>query len=392
MTDDRLRYLDGLRGILAIIVFLHHFVYVFYPDMLFGGPYTEFLKTRMTFNKLVALTPLNMLFNPGMAIQFFFILSGYVQCFHYFKKPDLLLVQKSFLKRYFRLAVPTLSVLLLVYSFHKLHFITKELIPPDPVTGGWSANMLPDKLNFLSVVKHGLLDVFISNFRYYQVLWTMPIELMNSWMVLIFLFVTHQIRNKVGLIIFWLLVQLFLIQSYYSAAFTFGMLICYGEVNSPKFSSFFSKGIVKLLALLVGIYFASYPFIGYEKSTETGFYSLISFFEKYPHIISYLFGDLLLFCFLLRSETMKNILTRKIFLFFGNISFMLYLLHLLIIFSFSPWLYHALSTQMSRSANLLITGSASFLLITILSQVFYQLLDKPILTYCNIYFKKFFAV
>src|SRR5688572_2860924 len=146
MSDDRLRYLDGLRGILAIIVFLHHFFYIFYPDIIFGGNYEEYLRKGMSFEKFMAFTPLNMLFNPGTAIHFFFFLSGYVQSFHYLKNPELGILQKSFIKRYFRLAIPTLIVMLLIFTFHKLHLITKDYIPPDPVTGSWTKSMLPDNL------------------------------------------------------------------------------------------------------------------------------------------------------------------------------------------------------------------------------------------------------
>src|SRR5687768_12215241 len=112
---NRVRYLDGLRGILALIVFLHHFLYCFAPTIIFGGEYREFLRTGpSTPAKLLALTPVNFIFNPLTAIIFFFILSGFVQTYNYFQKPDLKFLQKSFLKRYIRLAVPLIAVVMLV--------------------------------------------------------------------------------------------------------------------------------------------------------------------------------------------------------------------------------------------------------------------------------------
>jgi peptidoglycan/LPS O-acetylase OafA/YrhL len=393
MHEDRLRYLDGLRGILAIIVFLHHFFYAFYPDIIFGGQYfEEYLKPGWSFDKIMAFTPLNLFFNPGMAIHFFFFLSAYVQSYHYLKDPDLTILQKSFLKRYFRLAVPVLVTLLLIYLFHSLHLVSKYQVPKNPITEGWTSSMLPNSLKILVLIKHALLDSFITTSRYYQVLWTMPIELMNSYLVLIILFVTHNLKNRAWLFFFWLLVQLFVLRSYYGAAFTAGLLICYSQINLEWFTKFFNSKPVKLFCFVTGIYFASYPFIGYQNSTNNGLYAPISFFEKYPHIISYFIGDLLLFCFVLHSNKIKNLLSHRIFRFFGDISFMLYLLHLLIILSLTPKIFHFFSFYVGRHANLCITLLITFAIVSGLSALFYRFIDLPVLRNCSKLIKKFFDI
>ena len=114
MDSHRIKYLDGLRGVLAVIVFVHHYFYLFCPDLVFGGNYEDFTNTgAFSFYKIIALTPINIFFNPGMAIHFFFLLSGYVQTQSYFLNPDVSFLQKSMLKRYFRLAIPVVSVLML---------------------------------------------------------------------------------------------------------------------------------------------------------------------------------------------------------------------------------------------------------------------------------------
>jgi peptidoglycan/LPS O-acetylase OafA/YrhL len=391
--SDRVRYLDGLRGILAIIVFIHHYLYAFYPDLLFGGDYQEFSgSSSFTLYKFIALTPLNIVFNPGMAIHFFFLLSGYVQTYNYFQKPDYVFLQKSFIKRYFRLALPTLSVILIIFIFHKLHFFTKELIPKNPVTSGWVESILPDNLNFFQAVKHGLSSCFASNSRYYQVLWTMPTELYNSWMIMILLFITHQLKNKNGLFIFWILIQCFVLESYFSVAFTIGMMLCGLEKNSVKFKKVFSRPFIMFLCAAIGLYFASYPHVGYQGSTRHSFYAPISFFEVYPHIISFLIGDSLLLCFLMHSIRSQEFFSKKIFLFFGKISFMFYLVHLFLLLSFTPWFYNKLHSHMGMGPNLIISGIVSFAVISFASYALYLWVDKPVIKYCSIYLKKFFGV
>ncbi len=393
MARDRLLYLDGLRGILALIVFFHHFFYAFYGDIIFGGSYNEFLSgNQFTFDRIVAFSPLNILINPGTAIHFFFLLSGYVQSYHYFKTSEITYVQKSFFKRYFRLAIPTLSVVLLVFIFHKLHWISRDKFPYNNATTEWSKSMMPDNLSILQMLKHGVFDCFMGNSRYYQVLWTMPTELYNSFMVFALLLFTHNVKNKTSFLLFWVFVQLFFAQAFYSVAFTIGMLLSYSELNSESFKHFFTKRFVKIICLVVGVYFASYPYIGYEKATKNTFYSLISFFEVYPHTISYLIGDALLFCILIYSENTKRFLSRKVFLFFGEISFMVYLLHLLIIFSFSPYIYTQLSASLGYISNLTVTGVFTFIAVIILSYILTKLVDVPALRFCNKYSKKLFGV
>ena len=388
---DRILYLDGLRGILAIIVFLHHFFYAFYPELIFGGNYQDFMqKGPLSLQRLVALTPLNILFNPGFAIHFFFLLSGYVQTRTYFIKPDISFLQKSLLKRYFRLAVPVLSVVLLVFFFHRLHFIHKELIPVNELNSGWLKSLVPNTLTFFQAIVEGLSNCFRGNSRYYQVLWTMPTELVNSFVVLTLLLITHNLKHQTQVFVFLILVQFVILNEYYSVAFVCGMLFAKLEMNSIRFKTIFSKRSTKISCLLAGLYFGSYPFTGYQNSAANSVYAPISFFDTYPHVISYLIGVILLFCSLLYSSSIKTVLEKKIFLFYGRISFMFYLIHFLILLSFTPWIYYKLCNNHISAITLLVVGSCSFMVITGISFLLTRYVDKPVINYCNALVKKFF--
>lgn len=389
--NDRIRYLDGLRGILAVIVFVHHFFYAFCPEIIFGGDFESFQHSgSFSFYKLTGLTPINILFNPGFAIHFFFLLSGYVQTRNYFVDPNITFLQKSLIKRYFRLALPILSVVLLVYLFHSLYLIRKDLIPPNVLNEGWIKSMLPNNLHFWQVFKEGLFDCFRGNSRYYQVLWTMPTELVNSFVVLGILLIFHNLRYKIQVFVVLIIVQFVVLQEYYSVAFVSGMLFANLEVHSQKFYSFFSKRIVKLICLLLGLYFGSYPFTGYQNAAANSVYAPISFFEVYPHVISYLIGVIFLFCFLLHSQSTKKILSGRIFLFFGEISFMFYLIHFLLLLSATPRLYVKLHHSGNNLGIVALTGFLSFLFVTVAALILTKLVDRPVIKACNRLVKKFF--
>lgn len=390
---SRLTYLDGLRGVLALIVFIHHFIYAFCPHIIFGGAFPEFVSSEFSIKRFVALTPVNIVFNPGFAIQFFFLVSGYVQCRRYFKTPELQLVQKSFLKRYFRLAIPTLAVLLLVYLFHQLQWINKSGIPVNKLSSSWLAAMLPNDRGFFGVLLLGVFESFFGKSAYYSVLWTMPYELYFSFMVLILLMLTHQVQKKLWVFVFWLVAQLVFMQSYYGAAFTIGLLLAYSEIHLPALHRLLSNRFVKLFCFVGGLYFASYPFTSYQNAAAHSIYAPISFFDTYPHIISYLVGTVLLFCGLLHTPGLQKFFSSKLLIFFGSISFMFYLLHFLVLFSFSPWLFRLLlSSGSAANVGLLICCSLSLLVVALLSWLFYRLVDEPALQFCNKWIRRFFDV
>lgn len=392
MEAERIRYLNGLRGILAIVVFFHHFLYTYYPELVFGGNFNDFLAGKWTICRFFAYTPLNLLFNPGMAIGFFFLLSGYVQSYHYVKTEDITFLQRSFIKRYFRLVIPILFVVVLVFIFHKLHLIRKYSIPVNPLSEAWSKSMLQDNLGFLAMIKYAVIDCFNGGAGYYQVLWTMSPELYNSWMVIILLLVLHKTKNKIPLLLAWAAAELFLMQSFYALSFTCGLILCLLHNQSPVFSRLFSNPIAKTICLPVGLYFTSYPFTGYQGGIEKSIYAPICFFDVYPHVVSYLFGNLLLFLFLLYSSKTQAFLSRRLFLFFGEISFMFYLLHFLILFSFTAWLYQLLLPHLIAQANLWVCGIASFALITLLSYLFTLWIDRPAIRLTATYTKKIFGL
>lgn len=344
----------------------------------------DFLKTGpLSAYKIWALTPLNIFFNPGIAIHFFFLLSGFVQSYHYYTSNDPIVLQKSFIKRYFRLAIPTVCVLLMVYACHKLHWFHKELIPENILSAGWTKSLCPDNMGFFKVFMQGIYDCFMGNTRYYPILWTMPAELQNSFMVLILLMITHTAKHKTRLFVFWLCVQLFVFNGYYSAAFTIGMLIAKFDHDSASFRSFFSKSSVKILCFVLGIYFGSYPYTGYEHSSEHSIYKLISVFDTIPHILSFLIGSVFLLLFFLRSQKAQRFFSAKKLRWFGAQSFLFYLVHFLILLSFSPWLYYKVAAHNSRAVALWTSGLCSFALVTALSYVLTRWIDTPVLALCH---------
>ena len=187
-----------------------------------------------------------------------------------------------------------------------------------------------------------------------------------------------------------MIVQFVVLEEYYSVAFVAGMLLANLEVNSVRFKKVLSIPLVHFLCLMLGLYFGSYPFTGYQNAAAHSVYAPISFFEVYPHVISYLIGVVFLFCFLLYSKTAQSLLSHRILFFFGEISFMFYLVHFLLLLSVTPLIYSKLMKNNDGGIDLAATGILSFLVITLVAYLLTRLIDKPVIRLSNRFAKLFF--
>ena len=78
MRTEKLEYLDGLKGIGCVAVFLTHFVYAFYYGMYHYDPAGCHLPGKIDI--VIGKSPLNVFFNGNTAVRLFLILSGFLLC------------------------------------------------------------------------------------------------------------------------------------------------------------------------------------------------------------------------------------------------------------------------------------------------------------------------
>jgi len=116
--EDKIGYLDGLRGISALIVVFHHYMCAFYPALVFEAGtafHTGSVEAR------VGASPLSLFYNGGFAVCIFFVLSGYVLTNSYFRTQQRNVVISSAVRRYVRLMIPILFTVIVAYSLSIAH-------------------------------------------------------------------------------------------------------------------------------------------------------------------------------------------------------------------------------------------------------------------------------
>lgn len=366
----KLIYLEGLRGIAALVVVISHFVQVFYPALLENNKQLYHNNFEGTISEL----PLNLFYNGSFAVCIFFVLSGYVLSLNYFKTENLEVIYSGASKRYFRLVIPVFFSLVLAYillrinafSFDEIRGLTKSTLN----------NFFILQHDLIGIIKLALIDTFKGAVFYNTVLWTMQYELKGSLIVFILLPLLVKIRKELIIYMVYLLLGIVIskfLDIYYSA-FILGLLLCSIQKNCKWLRGILSYKFTKWFILLIGLFFGSYPYV----ETSNTIYSFLNILiagenaSPFYHIL----GAFLLLLVLINSKAMQKMFNYSIFEFLGKISFSLYLTHLLILCTISTSLFKQLyNLGASYNISFILTFMISIILMVSVSYLVYKYVD-----------------
>ena len=373
MTDPPAKVvaLEAYRGLAAIIVVCYHLSLAFAPRKV--G-----LVASLSDPDAIAGTPWFLFINGPAAVTFFFVLSGYVLPLQFFQKHDPLILLKGLCKRLPRLAgLTTISTLIscslfklrlyyytdaaAVSSSQWLGFICFSGQPPGFHPSWWGAFW------------QGAWRTFSRGETYYNTnLWTMRIELIGSIVTYALALIYARIRKPyyiLAIVAFCMAVLLLfpLPEVKYYHAFLLGVTLSFWHSRRPPRASVYSA---------VGLVIVSLYFLGYI--VPRGAYGFLAF---EPGVAKWAVGHInwvhavaavLLIHGTRASPEISHLFDNAIGRILGAISFPVYLIHVLIIGSFSSALYLTLVPLLSPayvfSAVFLLTLLLVVLVATLLSR------------------------
>lgn len=365
MKEKRLTYLEGLRGVAALMVFLCHFSYAFYYALYS----TEIVEANMPGNldAYLAVTPLNILYNGKLAVQIFFILCGYVISIRYFQTGNKDYLVKSAVKRYFRLLVPIFFLEVITFFLMKVGAYHNEAAAVISKSQDWFMYFNIKEPTIPTLVKEIFFDAFFGEpFYYNNVLWIIKYEFLGSLMVYGILYLTGKWKYRDVLYVILILVS---IRSFYVSIFI-GMFLCDLMHQEHTLVRFCRNKFILLISTLVGLVFATYPAAG-----ENLKHTIYRYLGEPRVIIFYVIGTTLLFWVLLNSKWMQSLLNKKLFQILGKYSFGIYLVHFPVIATFSAWLLLALDRKIGYNSIMIINLLLTVAIVYSLAVVFTKYIE-----------------
>lgn len=369
----KLEHLNGLRGLAALVVVVHHFAYVFLVFSTRGtGP------MHFSFENVVYSTPLQLLVAGNYAVCIFFILSGFVLSYAFFQTGNVVVVQSAAIKRYFRLMPPILGSVLLSWAIVTFGFNYNRAAAA--LTGApWLDNFWPRAVSFAEAVFYGVYGIIVGNAApglLNNALWTMKVEFLGSMLVFAFLALFGKLQRRW---IVYLVLAVVLWKTYY-LAFVLGIALCDFSSRSwaPKTLSWPVIAALAATGLLLG----AAPIPG----PTTTIYSALTWpgvSEQTAFILAHIVGAFMLLAAVIYSPLLQVIFASRPLRYLGKISFSVYLLHVLVLGSFASYLFVILSRSHGYALSMALTGVAYLAIVLIAADIYTRYVDEPAIRFAS---------
>lgn len=188
--------------------------------------------------------------------------------------------------------------------------------------------------------------------------------------------------------VFYILASIALFQTYY-LAFILGMMLSDLKVNKDQWlSKMDSTKIIRIAMLIAGLVFGAFPS---GRSVDGSMYQYLHFMNHdllpmWFHVA----GAFLVMAVLLDSFRLQKFFSFKPFLSLGKISFSMYLLHFVVLGSFSSFLFTKLYPAFSYNTAVGISFLSSLPLIFLLSYLSQRFIEKGALNLSQVVYEKVF--
>jgi peptidoglycan/LPS O-acetylase OafA/YrhL len=385
MLRRETNYLDGLRGLAALLVVFLHYATAFYPAFVTAN-YSQ-IHTKNGIELFIAKSPLDIFYAGNFAVCIFFVLSGYVLSVKYFQFKNQNILVKSAIKRYFRLVIPVFASVSIAFILMKLSLFNNIHVGELTHSQWWLStfwNFNPGWLDYIKQALFGALLFKQSSFN--PVLWTMTYEFYGSFIVFGLASLFGNLKKRY--ILYFFAVILVIKLDVYYLGFILGMALS-DLVNSEfnlrsKINHRFLIGII----LLVGLFLGSTPRSVDLTHTIYSFLK-ISFVNDYPTFYQTI-GAFLIMTAILLSDKFQAMLSHKTILFLGEISYSMYLIHFLILGSFSCIVFLDFFSKFRYSMDVGLTFILSLCIIIPISAIMTRYVDANGIKFANYIYERFF--
>ncbi len=230
-------------------------------------------------------------------------------------------------------------------------------------------------INLYTVIKAAIYDPFIrfTAHPYNPVLWTMSYELLGSFFIFAFLALFGRMNRRWMV---YVVLSLAFIQTYF-IAFLWGMLLA--DLLKDRWAE--SK-ITRGLVIVLGIYLASAPYTSFTGTMYQPIEVWVRAINQWllldinPRLLARTLGAVMILFVLLRSQVLQRLFGWGPFVYLGQVSFSIYLIHFTFINTFSAFIFSKMIHQYSYNLAYAITFSVSMVPLFILSHIYMKYIDQ----------------
>jgi len=380
-SREKITYLDGMRGLAALVVVLSHCLYWFAPYLHSG---TRYEPNPSSLEIMIVNSPVTFIYRGGSAVWLFFVLSGFVLSYGLLKrKENLAAIRAVAVKRYFRLNIPVFFAVMLGYITISLGlYKAQEFGVLNPFSLAYTKSS-PD---LLQALKQGIFgSIVYGETTYNYVLWTISIELYGSFLVfsLIALFAGNvKTLRVVCVVIFFCTIHAQDKTLNSMSLFVAGILLATFKRDQLNNRA----GLMAAVSLVVlGLYLMGYypPSASYVSLTRFAAYmrSEFGFLTNWSRLYPQIGVIVLLYSTLFTTVVLKP-LGSSFFEWLGKISFSAYLMHSIVLGIVAPYVFMYFSgIQAALVAFLLVLPLTLWV-----SHIFYVYIDNYFTVKVNKYF------
>ena len=369
---EREKWLDTLKGLACLIVFLDHFYLAFRPQL---EGVEAFLNIK----------PFAILINGNFAVCLFLLISAYIISSSVYCHRSFEAIQKIAFKRYFRLMPPIFfaSILSLVIS-KTIGYFNDEV--GAILNNGWLTGFFSQELTVGNMIKTSLVDVWWKgNSIFNGPFWMLYIMFLGTFLVIILSIITAT-GKKGGVLVLSCVLGIYLYLEDYLFCMVLGNILGYLKCNTEFFSKWNKNNIcivISVMLLLSAFYLPAYQIEIMDGISKIGIRNIFKNRIFYNGM-----GSFFLVFSVMGLSKIKTFLGRSTILDrINEISFSIYLVHWPIISSFSCFVYLKLSDSFQQNMGMfmLMLFVCTVIVVLVFSKLFYEVIEKRV---CNKFVEK----
>jgi peptidoglycan/LPS O-acetylase OafA/YrhL len=385
-NGKKVQYLEGLRGLAAALVIVHHFLLAFYPSVYFGDPKT--VHTTHFIELAYFRSPLSALTNGNFMVAIFFVLSGYVLSRRYMKNNKIETLTSSAIRRFPRLYIPVAVTLVIAFILLQTTYSVTNNVA-FTTQSWWLTHFWPKDFSFRTFLTcFSYSTMFLGDNRYDPSMWTMYIEMYGSMLVFALLALTHNTKLKWVL---FLLVSLFIAKLFFVLYLGFIIGICLNYIDEASLQNLKYKKVIVPLLIMAGLIFGGFPSWAGAYDQEKFYHFVSSAWIKNNPDAVHLIGATCVVIALLLSPSIQKLFSGRLFVFLGDISFSAYLIHPLIISTLSCFLFMSINAALDHyNLTVGIVFAITIPIVFLVSKAMTKFVDKPGINFSKYLYTRFF--